>query len=259
MAQGRIIAMGDIHGCSKALRVLFEKLQLGPRDRLIGLGDYINKGADSKGVIELLLSTKAQFVGLMGNHEILLMSSLGIESKVFPSSISCYSTVSEQKLAEHGVFDLMLSSYGHEADIKTFDLPSEHIRFLQNLRPYYHLNIRGRKFFLVHAGLKQKALAQRTLRQAIEVQIEEDKPNENHSFFWQSRLHLVKPQFDAIIIHGHTPWQRILDKYGLEKFKFPGINYGRICLDGGCFEAQGSLVAYDITNDKFYTIDSASF
>ncbi|MFN7245328.1 MAG: metallophosphoesterase, partial [Microcystis sp.] len=51
----RTLAIGDIHGCSKALDHLLEIVNPKPQDTLITLGDYVNKGRDSKGVIDRLI------------------------------------------------------------------------------------------------------------------------------------------------------------------------------------------------------------
>ena len=51
----RTLVIGDIHGCSQALRTLLNAVQPGPEDVLITLGDYVDRGPDSKGVIDLLL------------------------------------------------------------------------------------------------------------------------------------------------------------------------------------------------------------
>jgi len=66
-------ATSDIHGCLHTLRHLVEKeLQLTPTDELYVLGDYINKGPDSKGVLDYLMSLQARgyrVICLRGNHE----------------------------------------------------------------------------------------------------------------------------------------------------------------------------------------------
>lgn len=72
---GRTILFGDIHGCYKSLKSLIDKLAITPDDKLIFLGDYIDKGASSKLVIDLLLelsqSNECEF--LRGNHEQMLI------------------------------------------------------------------------------------------------------------------------------------------------------------------------------------------
>lgn len=74
----RTLAIGDIHGCSTALRTLLEAMQPGPEDRLITLGDYVDRGPDSRGVLDTLLDLERRtgLVALTGNHEILLFEAL---------------------------------------------------------------------------------------------------------------------------------------------------------------------------------------
>jgi serine/threonine protein phosphatase 1 len=52
---GRIIAIGDIHGELTALKVLIEAIKLQPEDTLVSLGDYVDRGWDSAGVLNLLI------------------------------------------------------------------------------------------------------------------------------------------------------------------------------------------------------------
>jgi serine/threonine protein phosphatase 1 len=74
----RIIAVGDIHGCSRALQALLAKVELGSDDTLVTLGDYVDRGPDSRGVLDQLieLSSQCQLVPLLGNHESMMLSVL---------------------------------------------------------------------------------------------------------------------------------------------------------------------------------------
>jgi serine/threonine protein phosphatase 1 len=69
---GRIIAVGDIHGCSGEFAALLGKLELTRDDTLILLGDLVNRGPDSCGVIDLARRHKA--ISLLGNHELRLLN-----------------------------------------------------------------------------------------------------------------------------------------------------------------------------------------
>ncbi|MFM7605147.1 MAG: metallophosphoesterase family protein [Prosthecobacter sp.] len=71
----RTLVIGDIHGCSTALDVLLKELAPGKDDTLVTLGDYVDRGPNSKGVVERLigLETETKLVPLMGNHEILMI------------------------------------------------------------------------------------------------------------------------------------------------------------------------------------------
>jgi serine/threonine protein phosphatase 1 len=67
----RTIAIGDIHGCSAALDAVLEAIRPRPDDTIVTLGDYINRGPDSMGVIEGLieLAHRCRLVPLLGNHD----------------------------------------------------------------------------------------------------------------------------------------------------------------------------------------------
>ena len=64
---GRLIAIGDIHGCHAELAELLERLAPAPDDRIVLLGDLINRGPDSIKVIDIARTLNA--VSLLGNHE----------------------------------------------------------------------------------------------------------------------------------------------------------------------------------------------
>jgi serine/threonine protein phosphatase 1 len=74
----REIAIGDVHGCAKALAALIDAIQPQPDDVIIVLGDYIDGGPDSRGVLEqlLALSIRCKLIPLLGNHEEMLFAAL---------------------------------------------------------------------------------------------------------------------------------------------------------------------------------------
>ena len=71
----RQFAIGDIHGCLTALQVLDNELAFGDGDTVVTLGDYVDRGPDSRGVIEFLLGLRKRchLVALRGNHEIMML------------------------------------------------------------------------------------------------------------------------------------------------------------------------------------------
>ncbi len=71
----RILALGDIHGCAIAFDALLEVVELRPDDTLITLGDYVDRGPDSRRVIEHLMELHQthHLVPLMGNHEQMML------------------------------------------------------------------------------------------------------------------------------------------------------------------------------------------
>ena len=81
----RVIAIGDVHGCSVALRRLIEVIQPDARDTVVTLGDYINRGPDSRGVINQLISLREQcnYFPLLGNHDQLLLLNRTSRTEIF--------------------------------------------------------------------------------------------------------------------------------------------------------------------------------
>src|SRR5262249_57711237 len=75
---GRTIAIGDIHGCPDALAALIDAVAPGRDDTIVTLGDYIDRGPNSRGVLDRLLRLAGQcrLVPLLRNHEEALLDAL---------------------------------------------------------------------------------------------------------------------------------------------------------------------------------------
>src|SRR5258706_6134196 len=74
----RVFAIGDVHGCSNTFRKMLEEIKLQKSDIIFCLGDYIDRGHDSKGVIDLIMELRSKghtVHTLRGNHEQLMMDS----------------------------------------------------------------------------------------------------------------------------------------------------------------------------------------
>jgi serine/threonine protein phosphatase 1 len=112
----RTIAIGDIHGCSAALDALLNALRPRPEDTIVTLGDYINRGPDSRGVLDRLidLGRRCRLVPLLGNHEEMLFEAL---AGSYPL---------DYFLGVGG--DATLDSYGPGRDLSL--VPEEHWGFL---------------------------------------------------------------------------------------------------------------------------------
>ena len=120
---GRTIAIGDVHGCSAALAALIDAIEPGPEDVVVTLGDYIDRGPDSRGVLELLidLGRRCRLVPLLGNHEELL---LDVRARRHPIS---------WLLGIGGV--ATLDSYGPGRDLAL--IPEGHLAFLEGCLDYH--------------------------------------------------------------------------------------------------------------------------
>ena len=73
----RLLAIGDIHGCLTALNKLLHIMQPQPDDQLVALGDYVDRGPDSRGVIERVRALRRThpLVCLRGNHDVMMLKS----------------------------------------------------------------------------------------------------------------------------------------------------------------------------------------
>src|SRR6516165_8701082 len=78
MTEGRTIAIGDVHGCSMALAAIVDTIEPTPLDTLVFLGDLIDRGPDSRAVVEqvMALSERCIVVPILGNHEEMMLASL---------------------------------------------------------------------------------------------------------------------------------------------------------------------------------------
>lgn len=117
----RTLAIGDIHGCSAALDALLELVRPRPTDRLIFLGDYVDRGPDSAGVIARLIDLRWSMphaVFLRGNHELMMMRARTDRSE------------RKNWLSVGGV--QCLASYGDATRpaVSMEDIPAEHWFFL---------------------------------------------------------------------------------------------------------------------------------
>lgn len=128
----RRFVIGDIHGCSKALRSLIEAIKPEAVDEIVFLGDYIDRGPDSRDVVQQILELRerCQVITLRGNHEIMLLGVAlgGLDDTVW--------------LENGGV--ATVTSYGG----KVGRIPADHLEFFQGLEPYYETS----DFIFVHAG-----------------------------------------------------------------------------------------------------------
>ena len=127
----RTIAIGDIHGCHKALLGILDAIKPQPDDQLIFLGDYVDRGADSRGVIDTLIDLigVCQPYFLIGNHELMFRGVLrGLPAELW--------------LGAGG--SQTLTSYGGKLD----NVPATHLRFLESCLPYYETS----NHIFVHAN-----------------------------------------------------------------------------------------------------------
>jgi serine/threonine protein phosphatase 1 len=171
-----VFAIGDVHGCAEELRALIQKLPLRKDSLVVFLGDYIDRGPDSRGVVDTILDLQqyCRVVCLLGNHELMLREFLdGSDSRRVARFIYNGGSATLASYADHdGVFVM----------------PEEHRDFYESLA-YHH--VEGEHCF-VHAGLP-------TELDQIDLAVHGEE-----MVWMRHRPGMPEPNFSKIIVHGHS-------------------------------------------------------
>lgn len=218
-------AVSDIHGCRKTFLALLDKIALSKSDELYLLGDYVDRGPDSKGVLDEIFQLKKNGYTvrcLRGNHEEILLRSL-----FDPVGLENWMMTDGKKT---------MDSFNVEV---TQDIPDNYLDFMRELEYYLEVD----EYILVHAGLNFNLF----------------DPLED-----QRDLLFIRRWYDAvrydwlgkrIVLHGHTP----MAYYDIENQL---VNLGKhqyLDLDAGCVYAGsdrpdriglGYLCAFDMSNRR---------
>jgi serine/threonine protein phosphatase 1 len=213
----RLFAISDIHGCAQTFRELLEKIGLNQDDHLVLVGDYIDRGPDTKGVIDQILFLREKgyaITTLKGNHEDLMLEALE----------------NEEYLA-HWI------SNGGQDTLHSFgiaspnDLSPFYLDFFRDLKNFHETE----EAFFVHAGFNFRA-----------ADPLEDKTAMLWIRHWYDQLDREWLD-DRLIVHGHTPQPRPRIELQLDLIdRMPVLD-----IDCGCVyprEHMHQLCAFDLTN-----------
>ncbi len=223
----RVYAIGDVHGRRDLLEELVDRLQAhaaqadAAQNVLILLGDYVDRGKDSKGVIDDLLDLDLpgwQTVFLRGNHDQAILDFLN-DAQLYRAWRS-YGAA--ETLLSYGVTpprfenDAVIAKARDEFAQK---LPPRHLEFISNLK---YLHIEG-DYLFVHAGVRPGI--------PFEQQAVEDMLGIRDDFLQSQR------SFGKVVVHGHTPSEN------------PVRRANRIGIDTGAY-ATGRLTAAILEGDN---------
>ena len=187
----RLFVVGDIHGCRLELAALLgfirRKRGFNARDLLVFVGDYVDRGPDSRGVVQDLIDLRKEFpdntVFLKGNHEDMFMAFLGFRGNMGGSYTY---NGGLQTLHDYGINEFCLPEECRAA------IPEEHMQFYQGLERLVVVD----NYVFVHAGVNP-------LR-SLEAQLEED-------LYWiRDEFIQNYHYFDKTIVFGHTPYRDVL-------------------------------------------------
>jgi len=217
----RLFAIGDIHGCYEQLKELVEhKIQIKKTDKLIFLGDYIDRGNQSREVVDYIIGLQNKdfdIIALIGNHESMLLDALD-NDMFLPEWI------------QNGGSETMIS-FGINS-LKQLD--QVYIDFFKGLQFYYFLN----NLLFVHAGFNDRI---------------SNPFDDKYPMIWSRREKYTNPVLrDKTIIHGHTPVPQLICKLEIQ-------NHNHVInIDTGCvytdIEGYGCLSAFEIYSRKLISV-----
>jgi serine/threonine protein phosphatase 1 len=172
----KVYAIGDVHGLLRALCRLIAECERdadGRPMRLVFIGDYIDRGPNSRGVVDYIMNLQSRLaenaICLMGNHEALALSAIDDLN-------------TENWILNGG--DMTLRSYGVSSAL---ELPAAHVAWLRSLRLAFDDGLR----FFVHAGINPAKPLDR---------------QDRHDLLWIREPFLsVQRDYGRLIVHGHTP------------------------------------------------------
>ncbi len=189
----QIVAIGDIHGCVRSLKTIWNKLKPYKEATHVFIGDYIDRGPESSQVVDFLLDVRydRNCVFLRGNHEQMLLDAL------------------KRNEMDNWIYnggDSTLKSYNNPQNLT--DIPAEHIEFYNDTRLYYDTD----SYFFVHAG----APPHQTIEQS------KNDPKAEQFFLWgREHLNAFQTPWEKTVVFGHTP-----RPYPIRKPKMIGIDTG---------------------------------
>jgi serine/threonine protein phosphatase 1 len=220
-----LYAIGDIHGMRERLEALVASLPLGPEDRLVFIGDYVDRGPDPKGTVDFLieLERRQPCTFLIGNHESMFLSFLGWKSRLYFGGEAFL----------HNGGEATLESYGYFGSEGSFKLPPEHEAFYKNMR-LWHMD---GEYVFVHAGLGRDTLALSDPKYALEHESPRD-------LMWQRATAELPHSLGATVVYGHTPLPDFQVRWNLPY---------SIGIDTGCVYG-GPLTAIRLPDETIFQV-----
>ena len=208
----RVLAVGDIHGCSRALDLVLAAVKPCPEDCIITLGDYVDRGVDSRGVIETLrkLHRTGCLIALRGNHDQMMLDARD-------------NILQEPEWMRWGGRET-LRSYGESGKCgKLIDVPESHWEFLeQTCVDWYETDTH----FFVHANADPNLSL-----------IEQP----TYQLYWEKLDHPRPHKSGKIMVCGHT-----------HQISGVPLNLGHtICLDTWVY-GQGWLTCLDVNTGRMW-------
>jgi serine/threonine protein phosphatase 1 len=219
----RLLCIGDVHGCAAELELLLHAVDAGPDDRLVFLGDYVDRGPASKTCLDLLIEVRARLprtVFLRGNHEDMFLSYLGLDGQYGDVFLVNGGAATLQSFG----FEVQ-GRQGPPADAVLERIPSPQLDFLRHALVLHHA---ADGYAFVHAGVRPRIPLEEQRRDDL-LWVRESFLAADHGLPWT-------------VVFGHTPYREVL-------FDVPR----KIGLDTGCVYG-GRLSCLDLTQGVLHQV-----
>lgn len=213
-----IVAIGDVHGCAETLRALLDTLDPQDGDHYIFVGDYIDRGPNSRAVIDTLFTLQelVRCTFLRGNHEALMLNYI-----------------------DYGEFELWRANGGintlnsYRSSDGIIQIPERHIRFIRETKLYYDSG----DFFFVHAGLRP------------DLTIAENVRLDDENVFLWDRHHLESREvkWEKPVVCGHTPHSQPINQEKLILIDTGCVYYAH--------QPMGTLTAVRLPEREFVSLE----
>jgi serine/threonine protein phosphatase 1 len=218
----RLLAIGDIHGCLTAFNTLLDAVSPEPDDQIIALGDYVDRGPDSRGVLDRLIALHAggRVIALRGNHDLMMLDA---RTRTDPLWLACGGV---ETLRSYGAaMEQIEDAIEGEGDFEQLlvGVPERHWKFLEDDCVRWH---ETERHLFVHACLDP------------DLPLEEQTDD---MIYWQKLLYPCTHVSGKTMICGHTR----------QKSGVP-LDLGKsICIDTSVYDG-GWLTCLDVLSGRIW-------
>jgi serine/threonine protein phosphatase 1 len=220
----RLLAIGDIHGCLRSLIALLDAVSPQPEDKIITLGDYVDRGPDSRGVLDHLigLHDEGRLVALRGNHDLMMLEARHGRKRNW---LACGG---RQALKSYGFTEEEIKILGgdpclYEVDDLMVKIPDRHWQFLEkDCKPWHETETH----IFVHANLYP------------DVPMDEQP---EFMLYWERLIEPCPHVSGKVVVCGHTK----------QKSGLPLDLESTVCLDTGAYD-DGWLTCLDVQSGRIW-------